>query len=146
MSRPPIPPVTRRGVLLGAGALGAAGAAGAFVSACSGADTADSGGDTSSAAAAPVEVSTADVPVGGGVVLRDAKVVVTQPQPGQYHGFSAVCTHRGCLVADVADGLIHCPCHGSEFSDVDGAVEHGPATEPLPARTVTVNGATLTVD
>jgi Rieske Fe-S protein len=79
-----------------------------------------------------------DVPVGGGVVFRDAKVVVTQPATGQFKGFSAVCTHQGCLVAEVKDGTINCDCHGSKFT-LDGAVETGPATTPLPPEQVGVN-------
>jgi Rieske Fe-S protein len=79
-----------------------------------------------------------DVPVGGGVVFRDAKIVVTRPADGEFKGFSAVCTHQGCLVAEVRDGSIVCDCHGSTFT-LDGAVETGPATKPLPARQVSVN-------
>ncbi len=79
-----------------------------------------------------------EVPVGGGVVYKDAKVVVTQPATGEFAGFSAVCTHQGCLVASVKDGTINCDCHGSRFA-LDGTVQTGPATAPLPARQVSVN-------
>ncbi len=85
----------------------------------------------------------ADVPVGGGRVYRTERVVVTQPAAGTYEGFSAVCTHAGCLVDAVADGLIHCACHGSDFSVSDGAVVHGPASTPLPRVKVTVQGGDL---
>jgi Rieske Fe-S protein len=79
------------------------------------------------------------VPVGGGKVFTAAKVVVTQPVKGQYKAFSAICTHVGCLCDAVASGTINCPCHGSRFSIRDGAVVAGPATSPLPARTVAVS-------
>jgi Rieske Fe-S protein len=79
-----------------------------------------------------------DVPVGGGAVFRDAKIVVTQPVAGQFTGFSAVCTHQGCVVAEVKDGTINCDCHGSKFG-LDGTVKTGPATLPLPPKAVTVN-------
>ena len=85
------------------------------------------------------------MPVGGGLVLKDAAVVVTQPQAGEFHAFSAVCTHKQCIVATVADGDIGCPCHGSRFSVTDGAVVKGPATQPLPAKTVSVTGDVLTI-
>ena len=128
----------RREVLLGAGAFGA----GAVLVGCA-------GGEKSAPAAptptGPLELQVADVPVGGGIVAKDAKIVVTQPKAGQFHAFSAVCTHKGCTVARVADGTINCPCHGSRFSDVDGSVAEGPAARPLAAKKVTVNGATLTV-
>jgi len=94
--------------------------------------------DENAVAAGEVLGKAKEVPVGGGVVYKDAKVVVTQPDTGQYRGFSAVCTHQGCLVAAVKDGTINCDCHGSKFK-LDGTVETGPATTPLPARQVTVN-------
>jgi Rieske Fe-S protein len=45
--------------------------------------------------------STTDVPEGSGTVFREQKVVVTQPGPGDFKAFSAVCTHQGCLVDSV---------------------------------------------
>jgi Rieske Fe-S protein len=142
---------SRRGVLAGAGALGA----GAIVVACGGK------GEQSSPTSAPNATTTAtsvtsatagtsgglnvrDVPVGGGTVLKDQDIVVTQPQAGQFKAFSATCTHRGCQVNEVTDGTIKCPCHGSLFSATDGAVVTGPATQPLPEKSVLVTGDTLT--
>jgi Rieske Fe-S protein len=81
---------------------------------------------------------TSDIPVGGGMVFTDAKVVVTQPTKGVFKGFSAVCTHVGCLCNQVADGTIDCPCHGSKFAITTGAVVAGPAPSPLPAAPITV--------
>jgi Rieske Fe-S protein len=83
-------------------------------------------------------VALADVPVGGGKVLADAKLVITQPTAGTVKAFSAVCTHQGCTVADVANGTINCPCHGSRFRIADGSVAGGPAPRPLPPVTVSV--------
>jgi len=82
----------------------------------------------------------ADVPVGGGQVFREAKIVVTQPAKGEFKGFSAVCTHQGCVVAEVKGGTINCDCHGSKFK-LDGTVSTGPATKPLPAQEVSVTAA-----
>jgi nitrite reductase/ring-hydroxylating ferredoxin subunit len=71
--------------------------------------------------------ATSDVPVGGGTIFADEKVVVTQPAEGDFKAFTAVCTHQGCLVGQVADGTIQCPCHGSQFSIEDGANVVGPS-------------------
>ncbi len=87
--------------------------------------------------------STGDIPVGGGKIFKDEKVVVTQPEESDFKAFSAVCTHRGCVVASVADGTINCACHGSRFKITDGAVVAGPATRPLPAEKITVEGNSI---
>src|ERR1700691_4277933 len=79
-----------------------------------------------------------EIPVGGGKIFAAAKVVVTQPVRGQYKGFSAVCTHVGCVLSEVADGSIDCPCHGSEFKITNGAVVTGPAPRPLPKKQIKV--------
>jgi Rieske Fe-S protein len=76
-------------------------------------------------------VATSKVPVGGGVILEDADYVVTQPSKGSYKAFSKICTHQGCPVAEVRDGVIHCNCHGSEYSIKDGSVTKPPAPKPL---------------
>ncbi|GAB6985556.1 Rieske (2Fe-2S) protein [Nocardioides pyridinolyticus] len=86
----------------------------------------------------------ADVPVGGGKIYGDQKLVVTQPTEGDFKGFSAVCTHQSCLVAEIKDGTINCICHGSKFSIEDGSVSIGPATSPLPPVEVTVDGDQIT--
>jgi Rieske Fe-S protein len=146
---------TRRCVLLGAGALGAAG----LLTACSTAavpyDANDEGqapepesptGAASAMAASGGMTGTtgtllgtaSSIPVGGGMAFTAAKVVVTQPTKDQYKGFSAVCTHVGCICNTVADGTINCPCHGSKFKITDGAVVAGPAPSPLPAVSITV--------
>jgi Rieske Fe-S protein len=83
--------------------------------------------------------TTGEIPEGGGVVFKDAQVVVTQPAAGDFKAFSAVCTHQGCLVDKVASGTIDCPCHGSKFN-LDGSVAAGPATAPLPEEPIKVNG------
>jgi Rieske Fe-S protein len=104
------------------------------------------GGSTGTGNASGSSVGKAsDVPVGGGAVFGDAQVVVTQPTAGTFKGFSAVCTHQGCLVADVDGGTINCTCHGSKFNISDGSVVNGPASTPLPQRPVTVTGDQITL-
>jgi Rieske Fe-S protein len=105
-----------------------------------------SSGSSSVAGAGGTTVSTADVPVGGGVVLEGKQVVVTQPTAGTFKAFSAVCTHEGCLVSSVADGTISCPCHMGQFSATDGSVQGGPPPAPLAEAKFTLSGTTITID
>ncbi|MEV5973311.1 Rieske 2Fe-2S domain-containing protein [Streptomyces sp. NPDC051921] len=93
----------------------------------------------------PALAKTSDIPVGGGTVFKDEKVVVTQPAQGDFKAFSAVCTHQGCLVNKVADGTIDCPCHGSKYRITDGSVVAGPAPRPLPAEKIDVTSGTITL-
>ncbi|MFE4634346.1 Rieske (2Fe-2S) protein [Streptomyces sp. NPDC056773] len=141
-------------------AAGASVLAGGALTACGGSDETKpkaEGGSTPSAQAsqtpapaskapAPAEekkplLKSSEVPVGGGTVLKDEKLVVTQPTAGSFRCFTAVCTHQGCLVNKVADGTIDCPCHGSKFKVADGAVAKGPATKPLEEKKITVSPA-----
>ena len=88
--------------------------------------------------------STSDVPVGGCFVVSASKIVLTQPTEGDFKAFSAVCTHQGCLVESSTEGDIPCPCHGSKFSLEDGAPKSGPASSPLEAVQITVDGDSIT--
>lgn len=130
----------RRTVLRGVAVTGALGATGGLLAGCGG-DSA--GGSKSGSAAAGTDLGPASkVPVGGGTVYGEQKVVVTQPTKGEFVGLSATCTHQGCTVAEVAGGTINCPCHGSKFN-LDGSVANGPATSPLPKKQVTVQGGEI---
>ncbi|MFG2183290.1 Rieske (2Fe-2S) protein [Streptomyces abikoensis] len=102
-------------------------------------------GATSGAGEGAALARTSEIPEGGGKVFPDRKVVVTQPTKGQFKAFSAVCTHQGCVVKDVANGTINCPCHGSRFAVTDGSVRGGPAQKPLPEERISVNGGSITL-
>jgi Rieske Fe-S protein len=88
---------------------------------------------------------TADVPVGGGVILGDAHVVITQPETGRFRAFTSTCTHMGCTVGEVSDGRIKCPRHGSQFSIADGSVVREPAARPLTAYELEVGAGQITI-
>ena len=83
--------------------------------------------------------TTADIPVGGGVIFPNDGVVVTQPESGTFHGFTILCTHQGCTVTTVSS-TINCPCHGSQYSIEDGSVVAGPAPAPLTVVNLTIKG------
>ena len=157
---------TRRGVLAGFGLVGLASA----ITACGAGSSSSStsvqapaattpAAGTSSAApassasgasgggsAANALTSTSKVPVGGGEIITASKVVVTQPTAGEFKAFSAICTHMGCLVNQVSNGTIDCPCHGSQYNITTGAVVAGPAPKPLPSMSIKVSGSSIFLD
>ncbi|MFD1542882.1 Rieske (2Fe-2S) protein [Nonomuraea guangzhouensis] len=146
---------TRRAVVLGAGGAGLA----VVMTAC-----ASYGSPTTQASEAPPAdepsseapkkkkstgakalADTGDIPSGGGKVFESQKIVVTQPTEGEFKAFTAVCTHQGCTVDEVADGTINCPCHGSKFKISDGSVAGGPASEPLAEKKIKVSDGKITL-
>jgi Rieske Fe-S protein len=147
---------TRRGMLAGAGLAGLAGTL-AACSSGSGSSGGSAGGaspgagsgsggsaqGSGSGAGGSVLATTSEIQVGEGKVFATQRVVVTQPTAGEFKGFSAVCTHMQCIVDQVSNGTIDCPCHGSQFSVKDGSVVAGPAPSPLPAQAIKVEGSKI---
>lgn len=121
----------RRIVFHGLGALGVAVA----LAGCAGGDD-----GTQEVASGTALTTTDKVPVGGGVVLIDQRVVVTQPSEGEFKAFTAVCTHQQLLVTSVENGVIHCDHHGSEYDFSTGEVTHGPAPSALAEVAIDVKG------
>jgi len=157
MAEPSVPASSRRTVLACAGAACAAvlagcskynsnngGIAGSQPEQASSSQAAAPAGSGSGTAAGPAALTTTSaVPVGGGKIFAAQKIVITQPRSGEFHGFSAVCTHQGCIVGTVSGGTINCPCHGSRFSITNGSVVNGPAPSPLPAVSIKVQGTSI---
>ncbi|WP_326552986.1 Rieske (2Fe-2S) protein [Micromonospora sp. NBC_01813] len=155
-------PTSRRALLIGVGGVGATVAlaacgtgndddlgsggtnapAGNDQSTGSDGGSSDGGGETGSGGEG---LTTSQVPVGGGIILADQGVVVTQPAAGEFKAFSNVCTHQGCPVANLDGGTINCTCHFSSFSIEDGSVLSGPAPSPLEEKAVSVDGEAITV-
>ncbi len=76
-------------------------------------------------------------------------LIVTQYAPDKYAALTAVCPHRQCVVGPKPDGVLHCPCHGSEFrlaTDGTQTVTGLAAPTALRGYPVTVAGNALTID
>ncbi|SFC51927.1 Ferredoxin subunit of nitrite reductase or a ring-hydroxylating dioxygenase [Nocardioides terrae] len=140
--------ITRRTTLAGAGLTAAV----PVLAACGGSNASE--GDeipagavlpTATPSAGVVVGPTSDVPVGGGKIYGDLNVVVTQPEEGTFHAFSATCTHQGCQVSKIVNHAIQCSCHFSKYSLADGSVQGGPAPEPLPPIDISVANGQITV-
>lgn len=109
------------------------------------AGTVPSGSTATDSTLSIVVAQTKDVPIGGGLILTDHPVVITQPKAGDFQAFTAICTHQGCSVSTVGNGTIDCPCHGSRFSMMDGSVVNGPAAAPLTVVPVSVAGGQISI-
>jgi Rieske Fe-S protein len=92
---------------------------------------------------APALTATSDIPVGGGRIFPEYRLVVTRPAAGDVRAFTAICTHDGCMLTTVVDATINCPCHGSRFAITDGAVVNGPAMRALTAREIRLRGDSI---
>jgi Rieske Fe-S protein len=155
---------SRRSLLRAAGVGGAVIAVGAAAAACSTSSNgspsnpvsaSSAGGATAPSSAAATGASgggngtalwaTSQIPLKGGMIngSADGGIVVTQPSSGEFKAFTSVCTHMQCTVGSVNNNVITCPCHGSEYSAVDGSVINGPAPKPLAAKNINISGGNI---
>jgi nitrite reductase/ring-hydroxylating ferredoxin subunit len=96
----------------------------------------------------PVAVAkTSDIPIGSGKKfdVEGVQILVTQPRAGEFRGFSAICTHAGFVMTNMANSQIKCDNHGAVYSAEDGSVLSGPAPRALGKVTVTVEGDDILV-
>lgn len=80
----------------------------------------------------------ADLPEG---LSLAGPVLVHREEVGAPHVFSCRCTHLGCHLDRIQEGLALCPCHGSRFRP-DGTVAQGPAVRPLAQAHLEADAAT----
>ncbi|HEX2902916.1 MAG TPA: Rieske (2Fe-2S) protein [Jatrophihabitans sp.] len=133
--------------LLAAGAVGASAVA---LAACSKASSPDNptvtrGPAGSSAGAGATLAKLSDITVGSAISATGtdgSKIIIARPTGTTVAAFSAICTHQGCVV-EPAGNQLDCPCHGSVFDALTGAVVNGPASRPLPAVNVKVSGGDI---
>ena len=78
--------------------------------------------------------------------VRGTKIAVANVA-GTFYAFGDTCTHRECSLAegDLEETTVTCPCHGSEFDVVSGAVLRGPARVPVGSFEVQAEGGNLEV-
>jgi Rieske Fe-S protein len=123
-------------------------APGALVTACAasepsgGSKAPTDGGNTAPGGSESGLTTLANVPDGGGVIVDnpDGGMLLVVRNGDQVKAFNAACTHMGTTIETPKDGVATCPNHGSLFSSATGAVEKGPATQPLAAVSVKVDG------
>ena len=138
--------ISRRGVITSAVGLSAV----AALSACSTEVTDLTSTPTPEAPSTsdPVAIAkTTDIPVGSGKKfdVEGVPILITQPRAGEFRGFSAVCTHAGFVMTNMANSEIKCDNHGAVYSADDGSVLSGPAPRALGKVTVSVEGDDILV-
>jgi cytochrome b6-f complex iron-sulfur subunit len=90
-----------------------------------------------------------DLPVGQGKIVSagDKPVILVHTAQGGVKGFSAICTHLGCIVNwQQSRGFIQCPCHDGRFNPVTGAVISGPPPRPLSPVPVSIENGKIYVE
>lgn len=70
-------------------------------------------------------------------------ICVYRMSESEYHALWMKCTHQGTELHVFGDRL-QCPAHGSEFT-TSGAVQNGPAAEPLRTFPVTLNDSQIRI-
>ncbi|MEP6814163.1 MAG: Rieske (2Fe-2S) protein [Marmoricola sp.] len=107
------------------------------------ASSGSSRGPTSGSKTVTELAKTSEVPVGGGLILPDQNVVITQPTAGSFKAFTARCTHQGFTVTSVEGGLIVCAHHGSAYNAKTGGVVQGPAQVGLSTIAIAVGAGAI---
>jgi nitrite reductase/ring-hydroxylating ferredoxin subunit len=89
---------------------------------------------------------TSAVPVKGGktFAVGGKNILITQPKPGTFKAFIAVCTHQGGALTGATNNVITCPVHGARFDATTGAGSP-PAQMPLGKISVSVSGGNVKV-
>jgi Rieske Fe-S protein len=119
---------TRRDFVRGAAGLIAGGAVVPLVAACE----SDPTRDWKFRATIDVSVLTEAQPalVSATPGVDGAPILVVKTGAKTFSALSVQCTHEGCPVNPPVNGVITCPCHGSQYN-LDGTVRHGPAQYAL---------------
>jgi 3-phenylpropionate/trans-cinnamate dioxygenase ferredoxin subunit/naphthalene 1,2-dioxygenase system ferredoxin subunit len=81
-------------------------------------------------------------------VVVDGKEILIARVGGKIFAIRNTCTHRGCKLSSgkLEGETVRCPCHGSMFNIRTGEVVKGPAKNPEPLYTVTVENDEFFLD
>lgn len=132
-------------------------APGALVSACgddsggttagttTGAGSTSASGDGGGGAPTGTLAALSDVPVGGGLLVSSGptQVLLVRLSETEVKGYDPRCTHQRVVVDPPRNGVISCSGHGSQFQAADASVLKGPATSPLKAIPVKIDGTSV---
>ena len=91
-----------------------------------------------------------DLPDGStlGVVMEDGTRICLVNAGGEIRAISDTCTHQGYSMSSgavLSGGRIECGWHGTVYDCRTGAVESGPATEPIAVYKVRVEDGSIYV-
>jgi len=80
------------------------------------------------------------------VMVRDRQILLVN-MDSEIYALDDTCVHGGCSLfhGKYVNGIIHCPCHGSDFDVKTGSVVNGPATSPQPIYEVTIENGDITL-
>jgi 3-phenylpropionate/trans-cinnamate dioxygenase ferredoxin subunit len=79
----------------------------------------------------------------------NGKPILVADVDGKYYAIGDKCTHRGCKLSGGTlkeNGIVQCPCHGSNFDVKTGNVVKGPAKTPELTYRVKVEKDDILVD
>ena len=82
-------------------------------------------------------------------VEAGGKPILVANVGGKYYAIGDKCTHRGCRLSGgklKENGVVECPCHGSNFDVKTGNVIKGPAKNPEPAFEVKLENEQIMVN
>ena len=127
---------TRRVVL---GTSLAAGAA-ATLAACGGGKSGEAVPSPSGTAYDATDLSSLAVLGTTSVTVNGHNYLLYRPDEKTVLAYTSVCTHQGCKVGTGDSKNFICPCHGSEYSKLDGSVTQGPAPKALTRYAAVIEG------
>jgi len=87
-------------------------------------------------------IALSKLPVQGtaSVTVAGHGYLLYRPDEATVLAYTSVCTHQGCKVGTGSGEIFKCPCHGSEYSKLDGSVTQGPAPKSLTRFAASIEG------